>query len=66
MLVDVSELGMNGPAASKLLLEKGDIAATSMVNWGGDHCANYVRLVFANESLDRLADIGERFRRALT
>jgi aspartate/methionine/tyrosine aminotransferase len=66
MLVDVSALGIDGPTASKLLLKKGDIAATAMVNWGGDHCANYVRLVFANESLDRLANIGERFRRALT
>jgi len=65
MLVDVAELGIDGPTASKLLLEKGDIAATAMINWGGDHCANYVRLVFANESLDRLANIGERFRRAL-
>lgn len=65
MLVDVAELGINGPTASKLLLEKGDIAATAMINWGGDNCANYVRLVFANESLDRLANIGERFRRAL-
>ncbi|MBT5220185.1 MAG: pyridoxal phosphate-dependent aminotransferase [Woeseia sp.] len=66
MLVDVSSLGIDGPTASKLLLKKGGIAATAMVNWGGDHCANYVRLVFANESLDRLANIGERFRRALT
>ncbi len=66
MLVDVSDLGIDGPTASKLLLEKGDIAATAMINWGGDHCANYIRLVFANESLDRLANIGDRFRRALT
>lgn len=65
MLVDVANLGIDGETASKLLLKKGDIAATAMVNWGGDHCRNYVRLVFANEPLDRLADIGTRFRRAL-
>lgn len=65
LLVDVSPLGIDGPTASSLLLERGRIAATAMVNWGGAHCANYVRLVYSNESLDRLHDIGERFRRAL-
>ena len=65
LLVDVSPLGIDGPTASSLLLERGRIAATAMMNWGGAHCANYVRLVYSNESLDRLHDIGERFRRAL-
>ena len=65
LLVDVSPLGLDGPAASSRLLEKGKIAATPMINWGGGHCANYVRLVFSNESLDRLRGIGDRFHRAL-
>lgn len=65
MLIDVSPLGMDGPTASSLLLEKGKIAATPMVNWGGAHCANYVRLVFSNESTERLTGIGDRFRTAL-
>ncbi len=65
LLVDVSSLGMDGPTASKRLLEKGKVAATPMTNWGTDHCNNYVRLVFSNESVDRLADIGARFDRAL-
>jgi aspartate/methionine/tyrosine aminotransferase len=65
-LVDVSSLGLDGPAASKRLLEKGKIAATPMINWGGEHCANYVRVVFSNESVQRLRGIGERFARALT
>ena len=65
-LVDVSPLGMDGPTASSLLLEKGKIAATPMINWGGAHCANYVRVVYSNENIDRLRGIGERFRRALT
>jgi hypothetical protein len=47
------------------LLESGDIAATAMVNWGGAHCANYLRIVFSNESLQRLQGTGDRFRRAL-
>jgi aspartate/methionine/tyrosine aminotransferase len=65
LLVDVSPLGLDGPTASARLLETGKIAATPMVNWGGPHCANYVRLVFSNESTDRLAGIGDRFRKAL-
>jgi aspartate/methionine/tyrosine aminotransferase len=66
LLVDVSPLDLDGPTASGLLLEKGKIAATPMINWGGEHCANYVRLVFSNESVARLRGIGDRFRRALT
>ena len=65
LLVDVSSLGLDGPTASGLLLETGKIAATPMINWGGEHCANYVRLVFSNESMERLHGIGQRFRRAL-
>ena len=65
MLIDVSPLGIDGPTASALLLEKGKIAATPMVNWGGENCANYIRLVFSNESIERLTGIGDRFRLAL-
>ena len=65
-LVDVSPLGLDGLTASGLLLEKGKIAATPMINWGGAHCANYVRVVFSNESIDRLRGIGDRFHRALS
>ncbi len=65
LLVDVSPLGLDGPTASKRLLEKGRIAATAMNNWGTRHCANYVRLVYSNESLDRLAGIRARFDAAL-
>lgn len=66
LLVDVSPLGLDGPGASQLLLEKAKIAATPMINWGGAHCANYVRIVFANESLERLRGTGQRFKRALS
>ncbi len=64
LLVDVSGFGLDGAAASELLLRKGKIAATPMVNWGGVRCANYVRLVFANEPVDRLRGIRERFQTA--
>lgn len=65
-LVDVSSLGFDGAEASRLLLEKGKIAATPMINWGGAQCANYVRVVFSNESVNRMQGIGDRFRHALT
>jgi aspartate/methionine/tyrosine aminotransferase len=65
-LVDVSPLGMDGAEASRRLLEKGKIAATAMVNWGGDDIKNYVRIVFSNEPVDRLRGIEQRFREALT
>ena len=66
LLVDVSPFGLDGPAASKKLLEIGKIAATPMVNWGTKQCKNYVRLVFSNESCERLEGIGARFRESLT
>jgi aspartate/methionine/tyrosine aminotransferase len=66
LLVNVSSLGHDGAEASRLLRERGKIAATPMINWGGPHCQDYVRLVFSNENLQRLCGIGDRFRRALT
>ncbi|MBN2126233.1 MAG: pyridoxal phosphate-dependent aminotransferase [Deltaproteobacteria bacterium] len=64
-LVDVSPLGLDGPEASRRLLELGKIAATAMVNWGGENSRNYVRIVYANEPVQRLRGIGKRFRDAL-
>ena len=65
-LVDVTSLGMDGPEASRRLLDKGKIAATAMINWGGSTARNYIRMVFSNEPVDRLHGIGQRFRDALT
>ncbi len=65
-LVDVSPLGLDGPEASKRLLELGQIAATPMVNWGTTRSSNYVRIVFSNEPIRRLQGTGQRFKRALT
>ncbi len=65
LLVDVSDLGLTGPEASRRLLERAKVAATPMINWGTRRCDKYVRLVFSNETTDRLQDIGERFDRAL-
>ncbi|MFX1560724.1 MAG: pyridoxal phosphate-dependent aminotransferase [Promethearchaeota archaeon] len=65
-LVDVSNLGFDGPTASKRLLELGKIATTPMVNWGSDKSSRYVRIVFSNEPVQRLRGTGKRFRDALT
>jgi N-succinyldiaminopimelate aminotransferase len=65
LFLDVSSLGLKSSEASKRLLECGKIAATPMVNWGSSTSDNYVRLVFANERLERLRGVGERVTRAL-
>jgi aspartate/methionine/tyrosine aminotransferase len=65
LLVDMSPLGMDGAMASRRLLDRGRIAATPMVNWGSSNTSRYLRLVFSNEPVHRLAGIGQRFRDAL-
>lgn len=65
-LVDVSPLGLDGPSASKRLLELGKIAATPMINWGGTGSGKYVRIVFSNEPIQRVRGTGQRFRDALS
>ena len=64
MLIDTTPLGMTAAQASAQLLKHGQVAATPMTNWGGTDTTNYLRLVFSNESVERLADIRSRFARA--
>lgn len=66
MLIDTAAMG-HGPAdASALLFDRARIAATPMTGWGADERAGrYLRLVFANEPVDRLRGIGVRIRDAL-
>ena len=63
LLVDTTELGLAPAVASQRLFERGRIAATPMDGWGptGDR---YLRLVFANEPVERLHDLRERFAAA--
>ncbi|MGH8779502.1 pyridoxal phosphate-dependent aminotransferase [Paraburkholderia sp.] len=63
LLIDTAQLGLASTDASRLLFEKGDVAATPMTGWG-PQAERYLRFVFANEPLERLADIRERVRRA--
>jgi aspartate/methionine/tyrosine aminotransferase len=65
LLVDAEALGKGAPDFSASLLERGRIAATPMTAWGPEVAPRYVRLVYANEPLDRLRGIGERVRAAL-
>ena len=65
MLIDMAPLGLSGREASRALIESAQIAATSMENWGLPDTARYLRLVFANESRERMAGIGARMRKAL-
>src|SRR6516165_5065571 len=64
LLVDARPLGLTPAALSRRLFDDGKVAATPMDGWGpsGGH---YLRLVFANEPAERLAGLGDRFRRAL-
>lgn len=64
-LIDMSPLGLTGKEAANLLIEKADIVATSMENWGLPETERYLRIVFSNEPLSRLQNIGERVRAAL-
>jgi len=63
LLIDFRSRGISGAEASRRLMVEG-VAATSMENWGLDETAGFLRLVYANEPLDRLCDIALRFNRA--
>lgn len=65
LLLDVGELGLDSFAASRRLLERGGVAATPMRDWGETNGDRFVRLVFSNEPVARLAGLGARVRRAL-
>lgn len=64
-LLNVKELGYDSFTASKLLLEKGKVAATPMRDWGEKNGDAFVRLVFSNEPVERLVTLRDRANRAL-
>lgn len=63
LLIDTEQLGFTSPEASRRLFEFGEVAATPMTGWGPD-AGRYLRFVFANEPVSRLADIRSRVRTA--
>ena len=65
LLVDVSARGFTAREAASRLLERGRVAATPMDGWGEVNGPQHVRVVFANEPVERLSGLGERFAAAL-
>jgi aspartate/methionine/tyrosine aminotransferase len=64
-LLDVGALGYDSFSASRLLLEKGRVAATPMRDWGERNGDHFVRLVFSNEPAQRLEGLESRVTAAL-
>ncbi|TAM58813.1 pyridoxal phosphate-dependent aminotransferase [bacterium] len=64
LLIDATPLGLDGAGMARQLLERGKVAVAPMAGWGTLSGDRYVRLVFSNEPLERLALLGERMRRA--
>jgi aspartate/methionine/tyrosine aminotransferase len=64
LLIDCRPLGLSPADLSRRLFDRAKVAATPMDGWGPSG-AHYLRLVFANEPVERLGDLAERFRRAL-
>jgi aspartate/methionine/tyrosine aminotransferase len=65
LLVDVSDRGVTAAEAAARLLERGRVATTPMGGWGEANGPQHVRIVFANEPVERLRGLGERFALAL-
>ncbi|MBW1640022.1 pyridoxal phosphate-dependent aminotransferase [Microbacterium resistens] len=63
LLIDTTQIGLTPADASELLFTRGRIAATPMRGWGPSG-ESYLRLVFANEPVERLADLRGRFEAA--
>jgi aspartate/methionine/tyrosine aminotransferase len=64
LLVDTTQLGLAPAEASARLFDRAKVATTPMDGWGPSG-QSYLRIVFANEPVERLADLGARFRTAL-
>lgn len=64
-LMNVDELGYDSATASDLLLEESKVAATPMRHWGDENSDQFVRIVFSNEPVERLEELGDRVEQAL-
>lgn len=64
LLLDTRPLDLTASELSRRLFDRAKIAATPMDGWGpsGRH---YLRMVFANEPVERLTGLGDRFRLAI-
>lgn len=62
LLLDAEKLGFSSNALSDKLFKQAKIATTPMIGWG-ENAARYVRFVFSNEPVERLAGIGEKIKK---
>ena len=60
LLIDCASMGLSAGEASQRLFTRSEVAATPMDGWGPSG-ERYLRLVFANEPVQRLSDLGARF-----
>ena len=65
LLLDTEVMGISPPEASRRLLEQ-KVAATPMTVWGETVAPRHIRFVFSREPVERLRQLGERVRKALT
>jgi aspartate/methionine/tyrosine aminotransferase len=64
LLIDTRPLELSAADLSRRLFARAKIAATPMDGWGPSG-SDYLRIVFANEPVERLTDLGDRFRLAI-
>lgn len=64
LLLDAQALGMSAQELTERLFTKAKIATTPMIGWG-ERASRYVRLVFSNESEERLLGIGDKVKKAI-
>jgi aspartate/methionine/tyrosine aminotransferase len=65
LLIDTQRMGLTPQDASQRLFTRAQVAATPMTGWGPSG-ERYLRLVFANEPVERLADLRARFDTAFS
>lgn len=65
LLLDTEAMGIPASEASQKLLEQ-KVAATPMTAWGDTVAPRHVRFVFSREPVERLRELGDRVRKALT
>ncbi|MDQ5816504.1 MAG: aspartate aminotransferase, partial [Actinomycetota bacterium] len=65
LLLDTEAMDISPSDASKRLLEQ-KVAATPMTAWGETIAPRHVRFVFSREPVERLHELGDRVRKALT
>ena len=65
LLIDGTPLGLTGAQMAERLFRRAGIAATPMDGWGRVNGAQFLRMVFSNEPVERLRGIGTRVKAAL-